>query len=384
MAGSKTKLGQASSSGIFATQKKQTSAQARAADRKAHGKTVAAPAKKAAPKVNAAVKQTQKDASAPPNPKNYDFNSATGYARYNADLNKYNNAKSLQTNRVGQESAYGSTNYVQNADGTWIKKTDLSPAQQKALESIQGGAQTSIDMAAKNYATPLDYSKTTQVAGGDDLRKFQEDTTNQVFNSLKGRADIQTKNLQKDFDQQMANQGVPIGSDLYNRLRIQNVDQPTNDLYNQLQAQAVSVGQAQAQQTYGQSLQSHQQGVSDTNTLYNAPAQAAASMYGLQSGIIQPTADPTFTQQYGATDLSSAAGAYGARQGAGATMAAAGTKADADRDVANINAAGGVAQVKANQPSAGAQLGALGGGIFGAIAPTAVNAAINYFTTPSA
>lgn len=374
MAGSKTKLGQASSSGIFATQKKVTPAQSRAADRKAHGKTVA-PARVGAPRVNAAVKQTQADAKAPPNPKNYNMSTPAGQAAYAAASSKYAAAKSLQTNRVGQENVYGSDKYIQNADGTWTRKSDLSDTQKQALDTIQKGAQTSLNQATQNYAQPLNYDNVTKVAGGDDLRKFQEDTTNQVFNSLKGRADIQTKNLQKDFEQQMANQGVPIGSDLYNRLRTQNVDQPTNDLYNQLQAQAVQTGQQQAQQTYGQSLQSHQQGVQDTTNLYNAPAQSAAALYGLQNtGIVNPQYDPTQIQQYGQVDTSGAASVYGSQVGAGAQTSSALTKAMADRDVANINAAGGVAQVKAQQPSMGSQVGALGGSILGstitALAPS--------------
>lgn len=385
MAGSKTKLGQASSTGIFATQKKNalTGAAARVADRQAHGK-VAAPVKSkvaAKPRVNATLAQTQKDAKAPPNPKSYNFNTPAGFANYQADLNKYNNAKSLLTNRVNATNAYGSNEYIQNADGTVTRKTDLSAAQQKALDTIQGGAQTSLNQVTQNYAQPLNYDNVTKVAGADDLRKFQEDTTNQVFNSLKGRADIQTKNLTKDFDQKMADQGIPIGSDLYNRLRTQNVDQPTNDLYNQLQAQAVQTGQQQAQQTYGQSLQSHQQGVQDTTNLYNAPAQNAAALYGLQNtGIVNPQYDPTYNQQYGATDLNTAASAYGSQVGAGATTSAAQTAAGASIAGHNIDAAGNLAVVKAGQPSVGAQVGqmagTIGGSILTAVAPSMFNYAM--------
>lgn len=372
---SKTKLGTASSTGIFATQKKAPAPKANAQRTAERAKETAKAAS-----VTAAKKITAPDA------KKYNFSNPNDVARFQADQNKYNNAQSLLTNRVNQSNAYGSDTYVTDPKtGKTTRVNALSDTQQKALDTIQGGAQTSLNQATQNFSQPLNYDNVTQVAGGNDLAKFQNDTTNQVFNSLKGRADTQTKNLQKDFDQKMADQGVPIGSDLYNRLRTQNVDQPTNDLYNQLQAQAVQEGQSQAQQVYGQSLQSHQQGVQDTTSLYNAPAQSAATLYGLQSsGIVNPQYDPTYNQQYNNVDTSGAASEYGNMVSAGATTSAAQTKAMADRDVANINAAGGVAQIKAQQPSAGAQLGALGGTIFGGaateLAKAAAPAVVKYFT----
>jgi hypothetical protein len=96
------------------------------------------------------------------------------------------------------------------------------------------------------------------------------------------RLQPQVQMQQKQFDAQMANQGIPPGTEAYNNAK-RAFDQQQNDLLTSAQVQGIGVGQTANQQAFNQQLQTYNNPLqqlgafqSATTPGYVNPAQQAA------------------------------------------------------------------------------------------------------------
>lgn len=153
-------------------------------------------------------------------------------------------SSSFKNDPVNSYTPFGSVTYKQNDDGEWEQRVELSPNQQKMLRQqetfgIQSGNYATdtnrLASALGQYVTPLDTSGTfdlsangdtplgTQLAESFGLQTsgFNPETYGKAYDTLLTNY---TQGMQKERDrqadnlaQQLANQGIRIGSTAYDR-----------------------------------------------------------------------------------------------------------------------------------------------------------------------
>jgi len=197
-----------------------------------------------------------KSASAPPPP---DYAAA---AKQTAEGNLEAARANIAANRVNQYTPYGSLEYkISGADPygnpTWSATQSLSPAQQQLLDYQNQSSLGLGQLANKGLGyvenmlnTPFDTSKLPQtgINAGEDMTQ-----------SIMRRLQPQLQQEQKSFDAQMANQGIPLGSEAYQNAK--NIfDQRQNDKLVSSIIQGTQTGQ-----------QARQQGLQEQAYLRNEP-----------------------------------------------------------------------------------------------------------------
>jgi hypothetical protein len=155
----------------------------------------------------------------------------TGAAEATAKGNLDAARAAAAANRVNQVTPYGSLNYaVTGADPygnpTWTSTTTLSPDQQalynydiatsKGLGALQ---QKGLGYVDQMLASPFDTSKLAQTGINPG---------EQMSESIMRRLQPNIQMEQKQFDTQMANQGIPLGSEAYENAK-RMFDQRQND-----------------------------------------------------------------------------------------------------------------------------------------------------------
>jgi len=216
----------------------------------------------------------------------------TGAAQATAAGNLDAARAATAANRVNQVTPYGQLNYAvtgQDPYGnpTWTATTSLSPDQQalynydiatsKGLGELQ---QKGLGYVSNMLASPFDTSKlpSTGINAGE-----------QMSESIMRRLQPQLQQEQKSFDAQMANQGIPVGSEAYMNAK-RAFDQRQNDRLTSSIIQGTDVGlrargQGFSEQAYQRNepintLNAVRSGsqVTNPNSFYvNAPQQATTA-----------------------------------------------------------------------------------------------------------
>jgi hypothetical protein len=216
----------------------------------------------------------------------------TGAAEATAKGNLDAARAAAAANRVNQVTPYGSLNYaVTGADPygnpTWTSTTTLSPDQQalynydiatsKGLGALQ---QKGLGYVDQMLASPFDTSKLAQTGINPG---------EQMSESIMRRLQPNIQMEQKQFDTQMANQGIPLGSEAYENAK-RMFDQRQNDklvssIIQGTQTGLQARGQGFSEQAYQRNepintLNAVRSGsqVTNPNSFYvNAPQQATTA-----------------------------------------------------------------------------------------------------------
>jgi len=145
-------------------------------------------------------------------------------ANATAQGNQYGANIATQANRVNQATPYGSLNYSQGTDQygnpVWNANQTLSPE----LQGLVGGSIGQLQSSLNNPAYGVNAGETATDA---IMRRLQP----------------QLQNQQESFDVKMANQGIPVGSEAYNRA-YRNFSQGQNDLLTSAQTAGINTGLA--------------------------------------------------------------------------------------------------------------------------------------------
>ena len=136
-----------------------------------------------------------------------------------------------------------------NPDAGWSATTQLSPEQQQLLD-IQN--QTSIQMGGLQQKG-LGYVENmiNQPFGTESLPQVGINAGEDYSSAIMRRLQPQLAMEQKQFDQQMVNQGIPVGSEAYTNARRQ-FDMKQNDRLVAAQTGGIDVGLRANQQGFGQ------------------------------------------------------------------------------------------------------------------------------------
>lgn len=242
-----------------------------------------------------------KSSSTPPPP---DY---TGAANATAQGNLEATRAATEANRINQYTPYGSLEYSRDPnaatpDSGWSQTLNLSPVGQQLLDydnasKIGLGEQTNQALKRVNWSLeqPFDYGSV-------------QDTQDAAYKAYTDRLDPQWDAAGKAKANELANQGIPVGSEAYDNA-MRSFNQGKNDAYSQANLGAINT----APQTYQLAQALRSQPLNELNALRT----------GAQ--VQNPTFNQAPQQQTtaGANQLAAAQAQYGAGLDASNANAAA-------------------------------------------------------------
>jgi hypothetical protein len=157
-------------------------------------------------------------------------------------------------NRVNQRTPYGNLTYSQSGTDSqgnpmWSANVELSPDQQKLLDQqnrtslgLGNLQEQGLDYVKNMISNPFDTSGLPQTG-----INVGENMTDSIMRRLQPNIQME----QKQFDAQMANQGIPLGSEAYQNAK-RMFDERQNDKLNSAVIQGTQTGLAANQQGFNQ------------------------------------------------------------------------------------------------------------------------------------
>lgn len=133
------------------------------------------------------------------------------------------------------------------------------------VTSVNGGnIQSSVADAGKVQGS-VDYSKLSALPQAGTFGTAAQKASDTAYAAAASRLDPQYSQQQSDITSRLANSGIAVGSDAYNR-EMDNFSRAKTDAYGQAQNNAYAQGLSAQNQQYTQELATRQQGVDETNT----------------------------------------------------------------------------------------------------------------------
>lgn len=175
--------------------------------------------------------------------------------KYDKDLATYNDAVAKYGAR-GQVAPIKSDYYSNTPDQGWRQTIELSPIGQKLLDyqnnaSIGLGQQTqdALGRVRDGLSKPFDYGSV-------------QDTQDAAYKAFTSRLDPQWQQQTQQIQTQLANQGIPVGSEAYDNA-MRSFNQGKNDAYQQATIGAINT----APQTYQLAQALRSQPLNELNAL---------------------------------------------------------------------------------------------------------------------
>ena len=178
-----------------------------------------------------------------------------------ANATAANNLKAAQAataaNRVNQYTPYGSLEYTQT--GTDSQGNPMWSATQTPTEALGAAAQNSQYNVLGQYANPFT---------GGNLPSYGINPGQTYSDAIMQRLQPQQEMQQKQFDAQMANQGIPVGSEAYQNAARQ-FQQGQNDQRTSAIVGGMNTGLQANQQQYGQNLTTYNNALANALNIKN-------------------------------------------------------------------------------------------------------------------
>lgn len=214
-------------------------------------------------------------APAPPDP----VATANAQAAANEDTARLQ----FKLNAVNQNTPFGNVSYNEYAPDQWEQNVTLSPEQQGIFDSTMQGyqqfgdiANTQLGNVAQALGTPVDFSGLGGVPGLDDFSADRQ----RVEQALMSRLDPALERDRTALETRLANQGLSVGSDAWNRA-IETANQAATDA--RMQA-LLAGGQEQSRMQQG-ALTSRNQAIQEMLQARNQPINEIGAL--LSQGQVQ-------------------------------------------------------------------------------------------------
>lgn len=160
----------------------------------------------------------------------------------------------------------------------WTSKINLSEDQQRILDTQEANqialgnmGTAKLGQVQDAYANPYSYSGLPEVYGANDLNAARTRAEEAIYS----RIDPQFSRDYEALRTQLANQGIGMGTEAYNR-EIENFNKAKTDA----RMQAVLFGGQEADRLFGQSMANRQQSISEYDRQRNAPLNEYAALTG--------------------------------------------------------------------------------------------------------
>lgn len=250
-----------------------------------------------------------------PNYSKIDYQDPASYLPAQQAANVWAMGQNIGANRLDEQSALGSLRYETDpATGRTIIKKDYSPEMQARFDAIQGremglyGMQNQMMGGLRDQlGRPLDFGGLPEI--NKDYSQDRQRVEDSIYNRFQRRFKDQFAEEKNNLQQQLADRGIPMGSERYNK-EMQQLSQRQNDATLNAQAQAIEMGGQEQQNLFNMGMQGRQQGINERLTQRSVPLSEYGAIQGFQQGVIDPNFNPTYQAQMQAPDIQGAAGQY--------------------------------------------------------------------------
>lgn len=247
-----------------------------------------------------------KSAGSPPQPPNPALTAAA-----QSQANTSTAAAQAALNNMNQFTPYGSTTYdvtgfYTTPDGqtvpTYTQNTALSPVGQSILTGTQGvaldllpGAQSLAQRAVTDSTKPLNFNTPYSDTLNQGPQLLNQNVTNAIYGQQKSFLDPQWNLNQKQLEDQLSRQGIPVGSEAYNSA-LEQLNNSRTQAYQSAQDAAIGAGTGAASNLFGMALQGQQQNIGQQQLAQSNPLQMLQSFFGAAPpSPQQPIATPSQT-----------------------------------------------------------------------------------------
>lgn len=192
----------------------------------------------------------------------------------------------------------------------WQQLQGLTRGQNALINQTQEGdtqlggfANERLGQVGEDMSIPFNWDALPDQVVGDDFNAWKQSQMDSTYNDFTRRMEPQFKAEAEDFEQQMANRGIPMGSQLYEQQKSAMM-QRQNDAKSSALVQAQGIAGQNAQQFFDVGSRAREQGytdearrrgmsLSDYMALKNAQsgAQGQNLQYSQQQGLQQSGAD---------------------------------------------------------------------------------------------
>jgi len=169
---------------------------------------------------------------------------------------------------------YAGLNADQNAAINQRNQADL------ALGNQANGMLPQIQDA---YSQPFDWSQLPSAPVQGDFNNWRQGQIDSTYNDFSRRMDPQFAQQSEDFEQQMANRGIPVGSELYNKQK-QQMQQSQNDARSSALVQAQGLAGQNAGQFFDIGTQARSGALNEGLMRRGMPLADYQSLMGARSG----------------------------------------------------------------------------------------------------
>lgn len=245
----------------------------------------------------------------------------------------------IALNRPGQEiNPYGSQTYSYDEQGNLIKSSQLSDPMQQRFDAGQTREMNLLNQQNQAISQfgqqqPLSYEGLPSLA--NDFSADRQRIEGGLYDKFQRRMGDRFSDERENLKQELANRGIPMGSERYNE-QMEQLSQRQNDAFLDAQTQAMQMGGQEQQNLFGMNLAGRQQGIQERTNQYYQPLQTAQMMQGMQQGVINPQFQPMYQANIAPTDVQGTAqGFYGINTNAAMQQA----QIDASRANAGLSAA---------------------------------------------
>lgn len=204
-------------------------------------------------------------------------------------------------NRASETNAFGSRETRLNEDGTTSETINLSPEQQRQLdlqnqreERLGGIANAKLGEVGDTYGQKYDLSGLKNDPNNLDFSAERARIEGEVYNRYKQDLDTQYAQEQQDFARRMAAEGIPEGSERYNRAQQQMAQNQARG-YQDARTQATQISGDEMTRSFGMAMDSRGRAVDEYNMQRDRPYSELSNVL---SGMNGPQL-PQFQQRAG-------------------------------------------------------------------------------------
>lgn len=155
--------------------------------------------------------------------------------------------RNMNNNTINTAGPYGNVKTITNPDGTRTQVTDLDPNEQGIQDSEQGfqkGNYGNLDAANRNV------QNTMQNPFNFDFNSERARLEDSGYDTFARRNEPRFQQEKDQFEQDMANRGIPPGSELYTRLQ-KDMAQNQNDMRLDARQRATEMAGQELSRSYG-------------------------------------------------------------------------------------------------------------------------------------
>lgn len=223
-------------------------------------------------------------------------------------------------NRINEQNPYGSSEYITNPDGSVTRKTSLSEAEQAKLDwqnQMEGRANAlasqQFGQVEKAFQNPLSFDDLGAIPTAEQYAGDRKRVEDAIYERYMSRLKPQMDQQYGQFQQEMANRGIPEGSALYNK-QLNEFRQAQNDATQGILTQAIESGGAEQSRLFGQTMSARQQAINERLQQRGLPFQEMSQILGSRQGVQSPEFGQTPQMNIAPTDYTGAYNIYAQQQ----------------------------------------------------------------------